>query len=94
MNPFTERTAYDTPNATVREDRVVERAERREMFMRYLLPLLLCLVTFAVGYTLGWNSGRNELLERTYVGERGGMIVHPEATDGIVGPSPSDRIGR
>jgi hypothetical protein len=92
MNPYTERTVYETPNPTLREDHTVERAERREMFMRYILPLLLCLLTFGLGYALGWNSGRNQLLETTYV-DRGAMVNHA-ATDGIVGPSPSDRLGR
>jgi hypothetical protein len=92
MNPFTERTAYENRGPVV-GDRVVERSERREMFMRYILPLLMCLLTFALGYSLGWNSGRNDLLENTYVGERGGMI-HNGATDGVVGPSPSDTVGR
>lgn len=88
---FSDRTIYEAPTATVREERVVEREERREMFMRYILPLLLCLVTFAVGYALGWNSGRNQLLENTYV-NRGAMIDNA-ATDGVPGPSPSDRVG-
>lgn len=92
MNPYqTGRTTYDNPNATVTSEHgYVERAERREMFMRYVLPLLLALLTFAIGYSLGWNSGRNDLLEDTYVRE-GGMM--PNATDGVVGPSTSDRVG-
>jgi hypothetical protein len=88
---YSDRTVYETPTGTVRDDRYVERAERKEMFMRYILPLLLCLITFGVGYALGWNSGRNQLLENTYV-NRGAMIDH-NATDGIPGPSPSDRLG-
>jgi hypothetical protein len=94
MNPYTDRTVYETPGTTtVREEGSVERAERKEMFMRYILPLLLCLLTFGLGYALGWNSGRNQLLENTYV-DRGAMVNHVNATDGIVGPSPSDRMGR
>lgn len=91
MNSYTDRTVYDNPNATVRPDHV-ERLERREMFRRYLLPAIAALLTFIIGYSLGWNSGRNDLLENTYVPDRG-MIERP-VTDGVPGPSPSDRIGR
>lgn len=93
MDPYT-RTTYDNPAGPTitREQGYVERAERREMFMRYLLPLLLALVTFAIGYSLGWNSGRNDLLENTYVQDRG--MVDRGATDGVPGPSASDRVGR
>jgi hypothetical protein len=91
MNSYTDRTVYDNPNATVHHDRV-ERTERREMFMRYLLPALLMLLAFAIGSSLGWNAGRNDLLENTYLQDRG-MIDRP-MTDGIPGPSPSDRVGR
>lgn len=92
MNPYTRGTTYDAPHATgTTETNYVERAERREMFMRYILPLLLALLTFAIGCSLGWNAGRNDLLEDTYVHSDGGMINPNNATDGIPGPSASDR---
>lgn len=89
-------STYKEPYTATAHDRYPA-ADYRGDLRRYLLPALLCLALLGLGYWLGWASGRNALLEGTYV-NRGQLTDDPPRTqnytDGVPGPSASDRVGR
>ncbi len=71
-----EPTPYDTPKptATVERERAYTSTDRRhdrgDLMRRYLLPGTLALLTFIAGCAVGWNAGRNDLLEDHFIQEQ------------------------
>lgn len=73
-------------------ERKVAFEERRDMFSRFLIPTVVGVVLFLFGFGLGWASGRNDILENTYI-QRKGMIDAPRTTELSPPPLPSSGTG-
>lgn len=70
----TEKTSG--PTGTQARDRIREQEIFHER-MRASLPIISAIVMLTLGFWLGWSSGRNDLLEDTYLRSDGGMVQTP-----------------